>query len=273
MAETTVQDAPAPENASVEALLEASDEKLREAKPDAQTAEKQAGEDWKAKHDALEATVRRQEQELRTLQGRQRSRQGEEEFRDEMREAISALAKTTAAIVKHRATEDDEALSREFDEISQQSAKSRSETSFQRAADLVAQEVFEAVKDEDGRQMIEPATAPEFNAFRQQFQEAYQAKDKSGLYLALNEAHRVTKRLERERLKARHQTELKAAKEEKKKALEDAEVNNVDVVGGESPGVAGGGNSTEIWKAYGRGDLPWSARVQKAGKALGVLSG
>jgi len=58
----------------------------------------------------------------------------------------------------------------------------------------------------------------------------------------------------------------KAVAETRESALEQAAVLDTDT--GPSPGAATGLRGEELWKAYGRGEVPWSQKVKEAGRTL-----
>ena len=229
--------------------------------PEVQEAEVEATAepevDWRAQAERLE-------QQLKTAQGRNRTRDDTDAAILGIGDRMAAMEQSNAALVKALAEGDTESLPQQLSQIQAQSQNNQRGRTYQSRYEALTEQLRGAVQDTDGNEIISLHSAPELEDVRQSWVEAHKNKSMAGLYSTLVRAHEVVRQAERS--KATQATD--SARDEERKAatqrLEEAGIYDLDT----GPASAGGGASQDDWawftQTYGKMDNPSRADHARA---------
>jgi len=220
-----------------------------------ETGQPEAEIDWQAKNGESQQRIVQLEKDNKSLRGNLRKGETQERIIQDNTHKIDAILETMGAVVKAIGSDDSETLGEEVDQIqakfAQTAASGRYEASHQSLLDRFSELVGEAGLDLQG--------APELEGIRQSWNKANNVRDIAGVSSAFAEGVMLVSKLRK------GQTD-KAVAETRKSALDEAAVLDTDT--GPSPGAATGLRGEELWKAYGRGEVPWSQKVKEAGRTV-----
>ena len=197
------------------------------------------------------AAVEKERNDLKSQTiGRQRAADRDLALHDE----IGALTRSVSAMMKHMASgqRDTTPLENELRAIEADSEKAQSSQKWTSTYAKASEMLSEAVMDGD-RQVLDPK-GPELRLAREAWNKAREEGDVEGLFEAVHKANQARMKKERELI----------SNPDSKSSLEMSVSNS----NGSGPRLL---NDSEIWKAYGRGEVNFNDDVKKAGKALGYL--
>jgi hypothetical protein len=222
--------------------------------------------------EASRSQVLKAQNDLKALQGRNRPLEDMRGLLDQMvgrlddtQDMVKASVSTTAAIARVIGSGDTDSLPQEIQQIHTEASARQGARSFQEFKDSLWAEIGAALVDDDGNVILD-GSAPELQHANQTWWASADAGDRGGMANALLEVNQVVRRAERAKNKESIDT---ARKEGQDRAVRDRNRQDADIDSGGGSGVATG-DAAEIWKAFGRGERPWSLEVLAAGKALGV---
>lgn len=202
-----------------------------------QEAEAESGDteiDWKAQAAELKQHLVKLENDKRSLEVNRLKQNERDELILEIRDRLDANEKSTDALLRSLGTGDTERLPDEIQQIRSEAEQSRVRSSYETQFNSLVGELADAVKDDDGNVVLDIYTAPELEATRQEWSRASGAGDLIGLTRALNMAYRAVASKERVLAKQAKEDVKKAAKEARRKALEDVGAHDLDVGPGSS---------------------------------------
>ena len=200
------------------------------------------------------AAVEKERNDLKSQTiGRQRAADRDNALHDE----IGALTRSVSAMMKHMASSDfdTQPLEDALDAIEEHSQKTEADQKWDAIYSRASLMLSEAVMDGE-KQILDP-TGPELAEARETWNKAREDEDEQGLLLAANQAMKARLKKERELLS-------NPVAPDSKSSLEMSVSNS----NGSGPRLL---NDSEIWKAYGRGEVKFNEDVKKAGKSLGYL--
>lgn len=215
--------------------------------------------------EASRSQVLKAQNDLKALQGRNRPLEDVRGLLDQMVGRLDASERTTAALARAIGSGDTDSLPQEIQQIHTEASVRQGARSLQEFKDSLWAEIGAALVDDDGNVILD-GSAPELQHANQTWWASADAGDRGGMANALLEVNQVVRRAERAKNKESIDT---ARKEGQDRAVRDRNRQDADIDSGGGSGVATG-DAAEIWKAFGRGDRPWSLEVLAAGKALGV---
>jgi len=211
--------------------------------------------DWQARNGESQQRIVQLEKDNKSLRGNLRKGEAQERIIQDNTHKIDAILETMGAVVKAIGSDNSESLGEEVDQIqakfAQTAASGRYEASHQSLLDRFGELVGEAGLDLQG--------APELKKVRNDWNKANENRDIAGVSSAFAEGVMLVS-------KFKEGKQDKAVAETRESALEQAAVLDTDT--GPSPGAATGLRGEELWKAYGRGEVPWSQKVKEAGRTL-----
>lgn len=222
-----------------------------------------------AKVQELEEQAQRSEHQRKTTDGVLRQRLDIESVLGRVYRRLDVQNQMLQALAKGQATGDVETLPNSLAAIEGQYQQQEAQDSIGAEVLGLERELFEEAADAG----LDLATAPEFAAARALWNQGVFAqngvphptrRDMKALRAALSDAKRVRREAQTVALAAK----VKDVEEKANERLRKSGVVSTPV-----PSAAGRGPSgnEELWKAYGRGDVPWSPAVEKAGRTLGAL--
>lgn len=201
---------------------------------------------------ALRAQLAKAEKLANDYKSQARGRQKADDRDTALHDEMNSLNRSVAAMLRHTVAfdlEDTSALQEELKSIENDSTWA---AAYNRAASMLA----EAVNDDDGNRVLDPA-GPELREARAGWNEAKEGKNPEGLFQAIQFANKARIQFERAQRQAPDKPDPKG----------DMEMGITPPGGSASPQEG----DAEVWKAYGRGERPFSPIVQSAGHKLGFL--
>jgi hypothetical protein len=228
--------------------------------------------DWQAKakesdeaRTALQAELDKVNNDLRSQSGRRNRQQELENLVLQANNTTRLLDRKVDALIRATSGDIDD-LPAQLSSIQADQATFDASSAYQSIWTDLSNELVELVQDDDGNSILDIQTAPELEEVREIWTNAHRSEDTRGLQRAMNEAIKVIRRVERQRLKEAT-TEIKAA------AKEDA-VNSGAFDLDTGPSAGGSGLSDERWlrEVYGSEDSePTRADHLRAKKILDSL--
>lgn len=233
-----------------ETKLEAPQPETKEAAPpvlpvqDGAKAPEVTVDGLKAELEATRETAKKLERDLKALRGARVSQEERDARLEDIQADFKAMRETQTKLLGaltqgwvETLPDEVKKIEAEDTERTQKVIQERGSRSFTAVHNRLLGELQGLVTGDDGKPILDLNESPEMEGVRETWGRAFNAKDIGGLAEALNEAHKVMRRLERAQLK---EAAKKAAEERVDKAvkqkLDQAAVHDLDTGGG-----AGGG--------------------------------
>jgi predicted nuclease with TOPRIM domain len=192
--------------------------------------------------------------------GRQRAVDRDSAIHDRLEglnDRMEGLSRSVTAMMTHMASDegDPEALQGQLKSIENQSVANEASRKWGQTYNRAVSMLQEAINDGDER--VLDTDGPELADAKKVWNAASDDKDVEGLFRAVHLANQA-------RLKADRMRNAEAAKPDPKDALE----MGTSAPGGSSPRTLG---AADLWRAYGRGEIPFNDDVKRAGRELGRI--
>ena len=183
------------------------------------------------------AQLEKSRNDFNSLNGRYKRAVEEKSTLDEIADSQVSLTGVVQALVRHNATQDEQALAEELEKVKADTHNRTTNRSFTNAsADMIRE--IQDITDELG---LDLERSDELLDFRNKWTPAYQASDLAGLYDAYAEFLKTARRLERDKREQDLANAQTANEEQRRQQNEELGINDLD----SGPGIptAMSGNS------------------------------
>ena len=172
----------------------------------------------------LQATNTKQEQQIKTMDGRYRRLQTDTAKMDDVADGIGMLTDLVKVQIRHQDHPDESAFTEDLQKLETETQQRRSTDSFARAIGSMTDEIMNGVQEAG----LDLTKSEELGEFRDKWSQAYDKKDMAGIYEAYALYSQALRQHERTmRRQVEEQAESQAV-ERVRKALEDAGINDLD---------------------------------------------
>jgi len=229
---------------------EASEETLTTEESEAESEET----DWSVKGPELEAQVAKLTNDLKSSDGQRRKQVDSERRLDEFQDELTALRKTSVALMDHLASGDMDGLAAKATEIQQEADSHNSNRGLATWVEEAQAQLLETIKDADGNLLIGKEDLDKLGA---SWNAAKADAEATGNRVSLRdvqiEAQKMALRQERQNAKAEQDRIRTEEKELAKREKEKSGIHNQDT-GRPAGGVDTRTNHERMSEAIGRGE-------------------
>jgi len=235
----------------------------------------QAKIDWQARYQEAEAEKVKLNNDLKALRGSRLQQQERDDILHSINDRMDAMERRDEALFKALGDNNPEVLPSEMDRINQERGQDRATQNFVAQYGSLWEDLQETLQDEDKTQILDFFTAPELADIHAEWKRYHsdpqmgQAEKIAGFARLVGQSSRVVRQVERARAKEETKKVKDEARANVKEQLNEAGVIDLDL--GPGAGAGSDGGDAALWVSYGKGQTPWSAKVQQAGKNLGAL--
>ena len=189
------------------------------------------------------AQLEKSRNDFNSLNGRYKRAVEEKSTLDEIADSQVSLTGVVQALVRHNATQDEQALAEELEKVQADTHNRTTNRSFTNAsADMIRE--IQDITDELG---LDLERSDELLDFRNKWTPAYQASDLAGLYDAYAEFLKTARRLERDKRESDLANAQSAAEEQRRQQNEELGINDLD----SGPGIPTAINSNSLLSRLG----------------------
>ena len=189
------------------------------------------------------AQLEKSRNDFNSLNGRYKRAVEEKSTLDEIADSQVSLTGVVQALVRHNATQDEQALAEELEKVQADTHNRTTNRSFTNAsADMIRE--IQDITDELG---LDLERSDELLDFRNKWTPAYQASDLAGLYDAYAEFLKTARRLERDKRESDLANAQSAAEEQRRQQNEELGINDLD----SGPGIPTAMNSNSLLSRLG----------------------
>ena len=189
------------------------------------------------------AQLEKSRNDFNSLNGRYRRAVEEKQTLDEIADSQVSLTGVVQALLRHNATQDEQALAEELEKVQADTQSRTTNRSFTNAsADMIRE--IQDITDELG---LDLERSDELLDFRNKWTPAYQASDLAGLYDAYAEFLKTARRLERDKRESDLANAQSAAEEQRRQQNEELGINDLD----SGPGIPTAMNSNSLLSRLG----------------------
>jgi hypothetical protein len=181
--------------------------------------------------------------DFNSLNGRYRRAVEEKSTLDEIADSIAALSGTTNALIRHQATQDEQALAEELEKVQADTHSRTTNRSFTNASADMIREIQDITDELD----LDLERSEELRSFREKWTPAYQASDLAGLYDAYADFLKTARRLERDKRESDLANAQTANEEQRRQQNEELGINDLD----SGPGIPTAMNSNSLLSRLG----------------------
>ena len=189
------------------------------------------------------AQLEKSRNDFNSLNGRYKRAVEEKSTLDEIADSQVSLTGVVQALVRHNATQDEQALAEELEKVQADTHNRTTNRSFTNAsADMIRE--IQDITDELG---LDLERSDELLDFRNKWTPAYQASDLAGLYDAYAEFLKTARRLESDKREQHLANAQTANEEQRRQQNEELGINDLD----SGPGIPTAMNSNSLLSRLG----------------------
>ena len=189
------------------------------------------------------AQLEKSRNDFNSLNGRYKRAVEEKSTLDEIADSQVSLTGVVQALVRHNATQDEQALAEELEKVQADTHNRTTNRSFTNASADMIREIQEITDELD----LDLERSDELRSFREKWTPAYQASDVAGLYDAYAEFLKTARRLERDKRESDLANAQSAAEEQRRQQNEELGINDLD----SGPGIPTAMNSNSLLSRLG----------------------
>ena len=189
------------------------------------------------------AELEKSQQDFSSLNGRYKRAVEEKSTLDEIADSQVSLTGVVQALVRHNATQDEQALAEELEKVQADTHNRTTNRSFTNAsADMIRE-----IQDITDELELDLERSEELRSFREKWTPAYQASDLAGLYDAYADFLKTARRLERDKRESDLANAQTANEEQRRQQNEELGINDLD----SGPGIPTAINSNSLMARLG----------------------
>ena len=189
------------------------------------------------------AELEKSQQDFSSLNGRYKRAVEEKSTLDEIADSQVSLTGVVQALVRHNATQDEQALAEELEKVQADTHSRTTNRSFTNAsADMIRE-----IQDITDELELDLERSEELRSFREKWTPAYQASDVAGLYDAYADFLKTARRLERDKRESDLANAQTANEEQRRQQNEELGINDLD----SGPGIPTAINSNSLMARLG----------------------
>ena len=189
------------------------------------------------------AELEKSQQDFSSLNGRYKRAVEEKSTLDEIADSQVSLTGVVQALVRHNATQDEQALAEELEKVQADTHSRTTNRSFTNAsADMIRE-----IQDITDELELDLERSEELRSFREKWTPAYQASDLAGLYDAYADFLKTARRLERDKRESDLANAQTANEEQRRQQNEELGINDLD----SGPGIPTAINSNSLMARLG----------------------
>tara|TARA_B100001123_G_scaffold18272_1_gene20647 strand:- start:354 stop:1193 length:840 start_codon:yes stop_codon:yes gene_type:complete len=189
------------------------------------------------------AQLEKSRNDFNSLNGRYRRAVEEKQTLDEIADSQVSLTGVVQALLRHNATQDEQALAEELEKVQADTQSRTTNRSFTNASADMIREIQDITDELD----LDLERSDELLDFRNKWTPAYQASDLAGLYDAYAEFLKTARRLERDKRESDLANAQSAAEEQRRQQNEELGINDLD----SGPGIPTAMNSNSLLSRLG----------------------
>ena len=189
------------------------------------------------------AELEKSRNDFNSLNGRYKRAVEEKSTLDEIADSQVSLTGVVQALVRHNATQDEQALAEELEKVQADTHSRTTNRSFTNAsADMIRE-----IQDITDELELDLERSEELRSFREKWTPAYQASDLAGLYDAYADFLKTARRLERDKRESDLANAQTANEEQRRQQNEELGINDLD----SGPGIPTAINSNSLMARLG----------------------
>ena len=189
------------------------------------------------------AELEKSRNDFNSLNGRYKRAVEEKSTLDEIADSQVSLTGVVQALVRHNATQDEQALAEELEKVQADTQSRTTNRSFTNAsADMIRE-----IQDITDELELDLERSEELRSFREKWTPAYQASDLAGLYDAYADFLKTARRLERDKRESDLANAQTANEEQRRQQNEELGINDLD----SGPGIPTAINSNSLMARLG----------------------
>ena len=189
------------------------------------------------------AELEKSRNDFNSLNGRYKRAVEEKSTLDEIADSQVSLTGVVQALVRHNATQDEQALAEELEKVQADTHNRTTNRSFTNAsADMIRE-----IQDITDELELDLERSEELRSFREKWTPAYQASDLAGLYDAYADFLKTARRLERDKRESDLANAQTANEEQRRQQNEELGINDLD----SGPGIPTAINSNSLMARLG----------------------
>ena len=189
------------------------------------------------------AELEKSRNDFNSLNGRYKRAVEEKSTLDEIADSQVSLTGVVQALVRHNATQDEQALAEELEKVQADTHSRTTNRSFTNASADMIREIQDVTDELD----LDLERSEELRSFREKWTPAYQASDLAGLYDAYADFLKTARRLERDKRESDLANAQSAAEEQRRQQNEELGINDLD----SGPGIPTAMNSNSLLSRLG----------------------
>ena len=189
------------------------------------------------------AELEKSRNDFNSLNGRYRRAVEEKQTLDEIADSQVSLTGVVQALVRHNATQDEQALAEELEKVQADTHSRTTNRSFTNAsADMIRE-----IQDITDELELDLERSEELRPFREKWTPAYQASDLAGLYDAYADFLKTARRLERDKRESDLANAQTANEDQRRQQNEELGIKDLD----SGPGIPTAINSNSLMARLG----------------------
>ena len=189
------------------------------------------------------AELEKSRNDFNSLNGRYKRAVEEKSTLDEIADSQVSLTGVVQALVRHNATQDEQALAEELEKVQADTHSRTTNRSFTNASADMIREIQDITDELD----LDLERSEELRSFREKWTPAYQASDLAGLYDAYADFLKTARRLERDKRESDLANAQTANEEQRRQQNEELGINDLD----SGPGIPTAMNSNSLLSRLG----------------------
>ena len=189
------------------------------------------------------AQLEKSRNDFNSLNGRYRRAVEEKQTLDEIADSQVSLTGVVQALLRHNATQDEQALAEELEKVQADTQSRTTNRSFTNASADMIREIQDITDELD----LDLERSEELRSFREKWTPAYQASDLAGLYDAYADFLKTARRLERDKREQDLANAQSEAEEQRRQQNEELGINDLD----SGPGIPTAMNSNSLLSRLG----------------------
>jgi len=171
-----------------------------------------------------QAELEKSRNDFNSLNGRYKRAVEEKSTLDEIADSQVSLTGVVQALVRHNATQDEQALAEELEKVQADTHNRTTNRSFTNASADMIREIQDIVEELG----LDLERSEELRTFREKWTPSYQASDLAGLYDAYADFLKTARRLERDKRESDLTSAQNAAQEQRTRENEELGINDLD---------------------------------------------